>query len=87
MDFSARLQKALEEARPHREKGAALSAQAKLLEDDLREKRKAKNLAPAKLEELEAKWKAIEREARESLAKGDSIENAAYDLAAQFFFL
>ena len=82
MDFSARLQKALEEARPHREKGAELSAQARLLEDDLREKRKAKKLAQSKLDELEEKRKVVEREARESLAKGDSIENAAYDLKA-----
>lgn len=81
MDFSVRLQKALEEARPHREKAAELSAQAKLLENDLREKRKAKHLQ-SKLDELEEKWKAVEREARESLAKGDSIENAAYDLKA-----
>lgn len=81
MDFSARLQKALEEARPHREKAAELSAQVKLLETDLREKRKAKHLQ-SKLYELEEKWKAVEREARESLAKGDSIENAAYDLKA-----
>jgi hypothetical protein len=43
MDFSARLQKALEEARPHREKAAELSAQAKLLEDKICERRKAKN--------------------------------------------
>ncbi|MDD5140621.1 MAG: N-6 DNA methylase [Verrucomicrobiales bacterium] len=79
MDFSARLQKALEEARPHREKAAELSAQAKLLEEKIRERRKAKKLPDIDLEE---KWKAVEREARESLAKGDSIENAAYDLKA-----
>jgi len=81
MDFSARLQKALEEGRPYREKAAELSAEAKLLENELREKRKAKHLQ-SKLDELEEKWKAVEREARESLAKGDSIENAAYDLKA-----
>ncbi len=79
MDFSARLQQALEEARPHREKAAELSAQAKLLEDKIRERRKAKKLPDL---ELEKKWKAVEREARESLAKGDSIENSAYDLKA-----
>jgi type I restriction enzyme M protein len=82
MDFSARLQKALEEARPHREKAAELSIQAKALEDEFREKRKAKSVNEAKLAELEEKWKAVEREARESQAKGDAIENAAYDLKA-----
>jgi hypothetical protein len=70
---------ALEEGRPHREKAAELSAEAKLLKDKIRERRKAKKLADIELEE---KWKAVEREARESLAKGDSIENAVYDLKA-----
>jgi len=82
LEFTTRLQAALEEARPHREKAAELSAQAKLLEDEFREKRKAKGFAESKLAELEEKWKAVEREARESQAKGDSIENAAYDLKA-----
>ena len=82
LEFTERLQTALEEARPHREKAAELSAQAKTLEDDLREKRKAKKLAQPKLDELEDALKAVEREARESLAKGDAIENAAYDLKA-----
>jgi type I restriction enzyme M protein len=82
VDFAARLQQALEEARPHREKAAELSAQAKALEDEFREKRKAKSVNEAKLAELEEKWKAVERAARESQAKGDAIENAAYDLKA-----
>ena len=30
----------------------------------------------------EEKWKAVEREARESLAKGEAIEDAVYDLKA-----
>lgn len=82
LDFSSRLQTSLEEARPHREKAAALSAQAKTLENEFREKRKAKKLSESKLAELEAKWKAVEREAREFTAKADAIENAAYDLKA-----
>ena len=82
VDFAARLEQALEEARPHREKAAELFAQAKALEDDWREKRKAKKTDEAKLAALEEKWKAIEREARESQAKGEAIEDAAYDLKA-----
>jgi len=82
VDFSARLQKALEEARPHREKAAELSAKAKILEDQLREQRKAKKLPASKLADLEEHWKSVDREARESAAKGDDIENAAYDLKA-----
>lgn len=82
VDFEARLQKAMEEARPHREQAVALSAQAKALEDDWREKRKAKKTDEAKLAALEDKWKAVEREGREALAKGEAIEDAAYDLKA-----
>lgn len=82
VNFEAKLEQALEEARPHREKAAELFAQAKTLEDDWREKRKAKKTDEAKLAVLEEKWKAVEREGRESLAKGEAIENAAYDLKA-----
>jgi type I restriction enzyme M protein len=82
MDFSARVQKSLEEARPHREKFIELSAQAKKLEDDFRERRKEKKLSAEKLAVLEEKWKAIDREARETLAKAVTIEDAAYDLKA-----
>ena len=39
-------------------------------------------MSPDKLEALEEKWKSVEREARESLAKAETIENAAYDLKA-----
>jgi type I restriction enzyme M protein len=82
MDFSARVQKSLEEARPHREKFIELSAQARTLEDDFRERRKEKKSSPEKLAALEEKWKAVDREAREILAKAVTIEDAAYDLKA-----
>lgn len=82
VDFTAKLQQAIEEARPHRVKAGELFAQAKSLEDDWREKRKAKKVTEARLAELEEHWKAVERAARESLAKSEDIENAAYDLKA-----
>jgi type I restriction enzyme M protein len=82
MDFSARVQKSLEEARPHREKFIELSAQAKALEDDFRERRKGGKTSPEKLAALEEKWKVVDREARETLAKAVTIEDAAYDLKA-----
>lgn len=82
VDFAAKLQQALEAARPHREKATDLSAQAKAMEDDWREKRKAKKTSEAKLAALEEQWKAVEREARESLAKAEGIEDAVYDLKA-----
>jgi type I restriction enzyme M protein len=81
LEFTARLQAALEEARPHREKAAELLAQAKTLEDEIRDQRKEKIVA-SKLAALEEELKTIQRAARESLAKGDAIENAAYDLKA-----
>ncbi|HEV2455627.1 MAG TPA: N-6 DNA methylase [Verrucomicrobiae bacterium] len=82
VDFTSRLQTAMEEARPHREKATELSARAKALENEFRVKRKAKKVAESKLTELEAKWKEVERESREFVAKADSIEHAAYDLRA-----
>ena len=82
VNFAARLQQALEEARPHREKAAELFTQAKALEDEWRERRKAKAVNESELAAREEKWKAVEREARESLAKGEAIEDAVYDLKA-----
>ncbi len=81
LEFTARLQTALDEARPHREKAAELSAQAKRLEDELRDQPEEK-VAASKLAALEEELKTIQRAARESLAKGETIENAAYDLKA-----
>src|SRR5438128_6235041 len=82
VNFAARLQQALEEARPHREKAAELFTQAKPLEDEWRERRKAKVVNESEVAAREEKWKAVERGARESLAKGEAIEDAAYDLKA-----
>jgi type I restriction enzyme M protein len=82
IDFAARLQKALEEARPHREQAASLDAQAKQFDDALKEKKKAKTLSESQLAALGEECKVVERAARESLAKAESIENAVYDLKA-----
>lgn len=79
--FSARLQKALDEARPHREDAAKLSAQAKILEEKIRDQRKEK-IAPSELAALDEELKSIQRSARDSLAKAEAVENAAYDLKA-----
>jgi type I restriction enzyme M protein len=81
VDFSAKLQKALDEARPHRETAAKLSAQAKTIEENIRDQRKD-NVPDSELEALEEKLKNIQHAARESLAKAETIENAAYDLKA-----
>ena len=72
----------MEEARPLREKAAELSAQARRIKAEFREKRKAKSVSQVQLAALDEKLKQTERDARESQAKGDSIENAAYDLKA-----
>lgn len=82
VDFTARLQKALEDARPHREKAAELDAQAKELDDALREKRKGKAVSAAKLAAFEEELKTVQRAARESRAKAEAIEDAVYDLKA-----
>ncbi|MGA2617256.1 MAG: N-6 DNA methylase [Thermoguttaceae bacterium] len=80
--FAARLQQALEEARPHRERAAQLLAEAAQHEDALREKRKAKSTKPAELKRLEERWKGVLREGREALSKAEAIENAVFDLKA-----
>ncbi len=41
-----------------------------------------KKATEAKLDALEAEWKAVEREARETQAKAQTIEDAVYDLKA-----
>ena len=82
LDFAARLEKALEETRPHREEAAELDAQAKQLDATLREKKRAKTLSDAKLAALAEELQTVERTARESLAKAESMENAVYDLKA-----
>lgn len=82
IDFAARLQQALDEAKPFREKAAEFSAQAKALESGFREKRKAKGHTPEQLEKLEADWKAVEKQARENQSKAQEIEDAVFDLKA-----
>jgi len=66
----------------HREKAAELFAQAKALEDEWREKRKVKRVSEPELAALEEKCKTLERDARESLVKGEAIEDTVYDLKA-----
>jgi type I restriction enzyme M protein len=86
VDHTARLEKAAEEARPHRAKAAELDAKAKDLANQFREKRRANNGNGGKpnpeLDALETQLKSVEREARETLAKAEAIEAAAYDLKA-----
>jgi type I restriction enzyme M protein len=82
VNFAAKLQQALEEARPHRDKAAQLFAEAKEHEGRWREKRSGKKAKAEEAAALEAKWKETERAGRESLAKGEAIEEAVYDLKA-----
>jgi len=82
VDFTARLARAMEEARPLRERVVELTAQAKALEAQIKERRKDRQRDEAALSGLEEQWKAACREARETDAKAEAIENAAYDLKA-----
>ena len=83
VDSAARQQKTLDDARPHRERAAALAAQSKTLADEIREQKKPKP-PPDKtaLALLEEKATALNREPREVQAKEVSIEDAAFDLKA-----
>jgi type I restriction enzyme M protein len=78
--FAARLQQALEEARPFRDRAAELSREAADKEDAFKECRKAKSVNQEEIARLEADWKTTLRELRESLSKAESIENAVFDL-------
>ncbi len=82
LDFSARLQKSLEDARPYREKSAELNAGAKIIDDEIREQRKKKPTDDGKIKQLSEKWRSLDQSARENSAKAESIENAAFDLKA-----
>ena len=82
VDFATKLQTAIAEARPHREKAIEFSARAKKLEDEFVALRKTKTAPVEKLREHEERWKATLREARDSEAKAVAIENGVYDLKA-----
>ena len=82
VDFESGLQRALEEARPHREHAVAATSRAKTLEEAWTTARKVKTGTPDELRALEEGWKAVLREAREAEGKAVGIENAVYDLKA-----
>ena len=63
-------------------RASQLFAEAKPLEDDLKEKRKQKTASQETLIALEEKWKSVLREARENESKAQTIEDAVYDLKA-----
>jgi len=78
LDFATRLQKALDDAAPLRARHEAAQSEAKMLEEICRAEKKKHGVT---LKALEA-WNAKAREAREALAKAETIENAAFDLKA-----
>jgi type I restriction enzyme M protein len=86
IDFATRLQTALAEAQPFREKAAELRVLVTKLEDDLATLRKEKQFRTekqrAEIELAESRLKEMVREAREAENKAVAIENAVYDLKA-----
>jgi type I restriction enzyme M protein len=81
VDFAAGLQAALAEAHPFREKAAEFTAIAGKLDDELAALRKAKG-PREEIQIAQERWKSALREARETDAKAEAIENAVYDLKA-----
>ena len=81
VDFAARLQAALLEAQPFREKAAEFTAIASKLDDELAALRKAKG-PREEIQIAQERWKSALRDAREADAKAATIENAVYDLKA-----
>jgi len=86
VDFAARLQAALVEAHPFREKAAEFTAVARKLDDELAALRKAKGpreeIQREEIQIAQERWKSALRDAREADAKAAAIENAVYDLKA-----
>jgi len=82
VDFAGKLQQAIEDARPHRERAAELFAAAASLDEKVREKRRAKSTKTEELACLEGQWKGTLRDARDAQAKAEGIEEAVYDLKA-----
>ncbi len=86
VDFAERLQAALVEAHPFREKAAEFTAVARKLDDELAALRKAKGpreeIQREEIQIAQERWKSAVRDAREAAAKAAAIENAVYDLKA-----
>ena len=82
VDFSARQEKAREEARPFHEKANEFAIQAEALETELSAKKKNKNAPKDELDALELNWKTVLKSSRENRSKANDIENAVYDLKA-----
>ncbi len=82
MDFTARMEKAQEEAQPHRAHAEAAQVEARNLEAQWKELRKNSGTKPPAVQAAAEAWKTKEREARETVAKAVAIESAAFDLKA-----
>jgi type I restriction enzyme M protein len=81
VDFASKLQAALAEAQPFREKAAEFNALANQLDDEVAALRKEK-ASREKIQDAHDRWKSALRDAREADAKAAAIENAVYDLKA-----
>ncbi|GDY23097.1 DNA methyltransferase [Verrucomicrobiota bacterium] len=82
VNFTERQSQAMDEARPHRERAADLTKQAKELEEQLRDQRKGRQASVAECTTAEERWKSVARDAREAEAKAEAIEAAVFDLKA-----
>jgi type I restriction enzyme M protein len=81
IDFASKLQAALAEAQPFREKAAEFNALANELDDEVAALRKEK-ASRGEIQITYDRWKSALRDAREAEAKATQIENAVYDLKA-----
>jgi type I restriction enzyme M protein len=82
IDFASRMQSALAEAQPFREKAAEFAALANKLDDEVATLRKKDPPPREEIENAKECWRNALREAREAEAKARTIENAVYDLKA-----
>ncbi len=82
VDFAARLQKALDDAAPHRAQAEVAQGDTNGFEEAWRAAKKQHGSEAEATRAAYDEWNAKVREARESLAKAETLENAAFDLKA-----
>jgi type I restriction enzyme M protein len=82
IDFSQRLQAALEEAQPFRERAVEFAKVADELDNELAALRKKDPPPRDEIEKTKERWKDALGEAREAETRARTIENAVYDLKA-----
>lgn len=82
IDIAARRRQAAAEAEPFKQAATAKQQEANRWREELAQRKKAKPVKPAAVEEADQRIRELLREAREQANRAEAIENAVYDLKA-----